>query len=93
MPATDRHLDPDQLRRRDARRLAVADRLRELRVASGLTQEQLGLASGLDRSTILRLENAQRSVQLDRIFDVCATLNIGVGAFFAPVDRRLAATE
>jgi putative transcriptional regulator len=56
------------------RRTAIADRLREQRGDSGLTQEALAKKAGLDRKTVNRIENGLFSPSVDTIFRLCRVL-------------------
>lgn len=57
-------------------------RLRALRKARGLTQEQVAIAAEMDRSFYVELENGVHSVLLDRIFDIAAVLNVPMKDLF-----------
>ncbi|MFD0405642.1 helix-turn-helix transcriptional regulator [Kitasatospora sp. NPDC127116] len=48
-----------------AQRRSVGERVRELRVERQLTQEQLGHATGLDRKTVNRVEQATYGSSID----------------------------
>jgi transcriptional regulator with XRE-family HTH domain len=50
--------------------------LRELRTKQGLSQEQLALDSGLDRTYISMLERGKRQPSLTTIFAIAENLNI-----------------
>jgi transcriptional regulator with XRE-family HTH domain len=63
------------------RRTAIADRLREQRGDSGLTQEALAKKAGLDRKTVNRIENALFSPSVDTIFRLCRVLEITPAKF------------
>lgn len=58
-------------------------KLREIRKARGLTQEQLAELIGLDQSTVQRAENMHSSAKLDT-FVLCAeALGVGLDAMFS----------
>ncbi|GAA0848736.1 helix-turn-helix transcriptional regulator [Streptosporangium amethystogenes subsp. fukuiense] len=57
-------------------------RLRELREAHGLTQEQLGELAEVDRKTINRIENGMYSPHLDKVFQIADALPIPVRHLF-----------
>ncbi|MGV9600723.1 helix-turn-helix transcriptional regulator [Streptosporangium sandarakinum] len=57
-------------------------RLRELREAHGLTQEQLGELAEVDRKTINRIENGMYSPHLDKVFQIADALRIPVRDLF-----------
>jgi len=64
------------------RRTAIADRLREQRGDSGLTQEGLAKKAGVDRKTVNRIENALFSPSVDTIFRLCKVLDTTPSLFF-----------
>ncbi|MEV4805000.1 helix-turn-helix transcriptional regulator [Nonomuraea sp. NPDC049421] len=51
-------------------------RLRELREAHGLTQEQLGELAEVDRKTVNRIENGMFSPHLDKVFQIADALRV-----------------
>jgi transcriptional regulator with XRE-family HTH domain len=55
---------------------AFGQALRTLRTARQLSQEQLGLECGFDRTYISLLERGIQSPTLRTMFRICATLNI-----------------
>lgn len=57
-------------------REAFGDRVRELRHAAGLSQEELAEASGLHRTYISSLERGQRNVGLDNIHVLAEALGV-----------------
>ena len=61
---------------RSARREKFGHRLRELRLAQGLTQEQVALAAGMDRAFYVDLENARHGVLVDRLDDIAGALGV-----------------
>lgn len=67
---------------RQVRREEFGRRLRELRVAKGMTQEQVALAAGLDRAFCVDLENAKHSVLVDRLYDIAGALGVGCADLF-----------
>lgn len=58
------------------RRIALGRKLRLLRVAAGLTQEQLAKASQLDRKTVNRIEVGRHSVRLDNLWAMADALGV-----------------
>lgn len=79
MPTPDRLLDEERKALRDRRRRVFGDRLRELRLARGLSQEQLALAAGVDRTHLVAVERGYRSLLLDRVFELAAALEVDIG--------------
>lgn len=68
---------------RQVRREEFGRRLRELRIARGMTQEQVALAAGLDRAFYVDLENAKHSVLVDRLYDIADALGVGSADLFS----------
>lgn len=98
-PSTDRprvHTVP-QVRdpeRQAEQRLAFGQRLRRLRTARELTQEQLAHGSGLDRTYVGAVENGRRNLSLQAMWQLADALQVGPDAFFCAelsVDGHLAA--
>jgi transcriptional regulator with XRE-family HTH domain len=69
-----------------ARRAALGEQLRQLRVAKGWTQEELADSAGVDRKSISRFENGVYSPSLDRMFLLADALDIALSALIAPAD-------
>lgn len=67
-------------------RAAFGARVRELRLARGLSQEQLAERAGLHRTYISSLERGQRNVGLDNILDLAAALEVPAAHLFQDQD-------
>ena len=65
---------------------SVGDRLREARVARGLTQEQLSFRAGLSRPYISQLERDLRSPTVDTLFRICDALEVPAADIVRRVD-------
>jgi transcriptional regulator with XRE-family HTH domain len=50
--------------------------VRRLRVAAGLTQEQLGALCGMDLSAVSRLERGNRNPRLDTLVRIARALEV-----------------
>lgn len=70
-------------RRRPAHRIRFGNRLRELRVARGLTQERLAELAGLHKNYVGEVERGLRNVALDNIYKLAHALKVGPEAFFS----------
>jgi transcriptional regulator with XRE-family HTH domain len=57
-------------------RLRVARNLLNLRHARGLTQSELGVLAGLDRTYICSIEQGRRNVSIDSIDRLAAALGV-----------------
>lgn len=55
---------------------AGVPRIRELRLAQNLSQEALGLESGLSRNMIIGIEWGKKSVAYERLWDVADALGV-----------------
>lgn len=62
--------------------LKIGQKLKALRLASDLTQEELADRAKLTKGFISQLENDQTSVSVDSLADIVAALGISLGAFF-----------
>lgn len=60
--------------RRTGRRREIAQRLRKLRLALGLSQEQAAKLLGVDRVQWSYLELGHQSIPAERLLDVCRIL-------------------
>jgi transcriptional regulator with XRE-family HTH domain len=59
-----------------ARRRAVGDRIRAIRLWHNLTQEGLGERAGMDRQAINRIEQGPASPRLDTLIRLAAALDV-----------------
>lgn len=69
----------------------VAQLLRELRLASGLTQAQAAEAVGITQAGISELENAARGLDLLVVRDLVSAYGADWPAVIVELDRRIAA--
>ena len=69
---------------------AFGEVLRRLRLAAGLSQEQLALNCGLDRTFISLLERGLRQPTLTTLFLLAETLQIRPSKLIASVESKLA---
>lgn len=56
--------------------LKVGNRIRELRLESGLSQEKLAFASNLDRTYIGSVERGERNISVINLNKISTALNI-----------------
>lgn len=54
----------------------VRRRMKTKRIESGITQDELAQAAGIDRKTVNRIENGHFSPNLDTFFRLCVALNV-----------------
>lgn len=64
--------------------LAFGQHLKKLRLEQGLSQEQLGLISELDRTYISGIERGVRNVSLANIFKIAKALGVEAAKLFPP---------
>ncbi len=62
--------------------LSFGKRVREIRLAKGLSQEQLAFACGLHRTHIGMIERAERNISLLTMEKLAIGLNISISVFF-----------
>ena len=66
-------------------RRKIGERLRELRVAAGVTsQEALAHRAGVHRTYIGRLERGESGVTVDMLAAILAALSVSLSEFFRP---------
>ena len=69
------------MRKRDVR-IVFGERVRQLRNGIGMSQENLALACGLDRSYVGSVERGQRNVSLLNIHRLAAALGVTLEELF-----------
>ena len=60
----------------------VGNRIRELRLIAGLSQEKLALAADLDRTYIASVENGKRNISIVSLEKIIKALNCTFEMFF-----------
>lgn len=87
MPTRPYQSSEDQTRRWGQRRAMVGARIRELRLAQGLSQESLALESGLSRNMIIGIEWGRKSVAYERLWDIAGVLGCEVNELLTSPNR------
>jgi transcriptional regulator with XRE-family HTH domain len=64
-------------------RLEIGKKVKDLRLAAELTQEELAARSQLTKGFISQIENDQTSISLDSLIDILDALGISISDFFA----------
>ncbi len=64
-------------------RLELGKRIKDLRLAAELTQEELANRAKLTKGFISQIENDQTSISLDSLIDILDALGLSIGEFFA----------
>ena len=67
-------------------KLQIGERIKALRLASDLTQEELAVRAGLSKGFISQLENDQTSIQIDSLADILEGLGLSLAEFFSETD-------
>jgi transcriptional regulator with XRE-family HTH domain len=75
----------------EARRIAFANRVREVRTRVGLTQKAAAEAAGLDRSFYVEVETGKHSISVDRLYRVADALGTSIHDLI-PADSEIRAT-
>jgi DNA-binding XRE family transcriptional regulator len=76
VPTRPSQTDPERARKWAARRLAVGQQIRTLRIDRGLTQEALALQSGVTRNVLIDVEAGKRGLLYERLFDLAEALEV-----------------
>jgi len=58
------------------RRRAVGDRIRAVRLHANLTQETVALRAGIDRPSVVRIEQGQQSPTLDTLIRLADAIGV-----------------
>ncbi|HVA26258.1 MAG TPA: helix-turn-helix transcriptional regulator [Chloroflexota bacterium] len=73
---------------RDAKRRhrrAFGERIRVLRLPTGLSQEALAAKAGLHRTYIDSVERGERNISLDNLYALAEVLEVDVRELFGPI--------
>lgn len=73
-------------------RQIVGQRIRNLRLKNGLTQEGLSELADVDYRSIGAIERGERNVTLDALAKIAESLNVTVGELFSSDAENLTAT-
>lgn len=63
-------------------KILLGRKLRKLRKARGLSQEQLALKAGLDRSFIGKVERGEKNISIENVERLAKTLKVSVEELF-----------
>ena len=69
-------------------RIKIGLRIRELRKAKGLSQEQLALKAEIDRTYMASVENGKRNVAIVNVEKIVAALGENFESFFKGFDKN-----
>lgn len=70
-------------------RIKIGLRIKELRKAKGLSQEQLALKADIDRTYMASVENGKRNVAIVNVEKIIAALGESFESFFKGFDKDL----
>lgn len=63
--------------------IKIGNRIRQLRNSKGISQEELSLASGLNRAFIGQLERGEKNATVKTIEKICSALHVSLHEFFS----------
>lgn len=67
----------------------IGQRIRELRLIKGISQEQLALRAELDRTYMTSVENGKRNISIQNIEKIINALETTFEEFFKGFDNKL----
>ena len=76
MPTRPSQTDPERRSAWERHRLQVGNRIRQLRIKQGLTQEALALESGVTRNVLIQVEHGRRGLLFERLYDLADVLGV-----------------
>jgi transcriptional regulator with XRE-family HTH domain len=76
-------------RARNTAEAIFGERIRELRIERGISQEKLAELAGLHRNYIGHLERGEKTASLDVIVRLSASFDTSVTDLLKPFDRRI----
>ncbi len=71
----------------------LGGRIRRLRLAAEMTQEELAERSDLTAGFISQVERGKTSISIDSLMMILETLNIHIADFFRPTEERIVFSE
>jgi len=60
----------------------IGGRVKELRSKQNLSQKDLALICGLDRTYLSRVESGKQNITIEKLLILCAKLNVSLKEFF-----------
>jgi transcriptional regulator with XRE-family HTH domain len=69
--------------------LRIGQKIKELRLASDLTQEELANRARLTKGFISQFENDQTSISLDSLADILEALGVSIAEFFTDKETQV----
>ncbi len=71
----------------------LGGRIRRLRLAAEMTQEELAERSDLTAGFISQVERGKTSISIDSLMMILETLNVHISDFFRPTEERIVFTD
>lgn len=78
--------DPERVVEWERRRRDVGQRIRELRLRRGMTQESLAITSGVTRNVLIDVELGRRGLLYERLFDLADALGVSVSRLLKGIE-------
>ncbi|WP_066307816.1 helix-turn-helix domain-containing protein [Bacillus sp. FJAT-29814] len=66
----------------------IGDRIRSLRKANNLSQEELAFKSSLHSTSIGRIERGEMTFSIDNLIKITNSLNVSLEEFFSVIDPK-----
>jgi len=66
-------------------KIRIGERIRELRIEKGYSQEKLALLSDLDRTYIPSIENGKRNISINVLHKITEALDVKLSDFFITI--------
>lgn len=60
----------------------IGDRVKELRSKQNLSQKDLALICGFDRTYLSRVESGKQNITIEKLLVLCTKLNVSLKEFF-----------
>lgn len=60
----------------------IGDRVKELRSKQNLSQKDLALICGFDKTYLSRVESGKQNITIEKLLVLCAKLNVSLKEFF-----------
>lgn len=65
-------------------KIAIGERIAELRKAKNLSQQQFAYEAEIERSYLSHLEKGRKNISVDMLMKITTALNVSVKEFFKP---------
>ena len=72
---------------------ALSTILKNKRISSGYTQEELAFRCGIDRTYISLIEREKRNPTIHVLYSICVSLDISLSSFIQEVENLITHTD